>query len=91
MGGLPLPSSCCLGGQLNYFGTRAQLVQVVRPPLHHLAPCWQVGGAVVGAAMHITYRVRQLVLYQVHPLAQNLVQDGACVARNPWALCTSLA
>lgn len=61
----------------NDVGADAQLVQVISPALHHRGACRQVRGAVVGAAVRVDHAVRQLVLDQVHALAQHFVHDGA--------------
>ena len=51
--------------ELDHVRTNAQFVQVVRPPLHHFPPRWQVCRAVVGPPIGILHRVGQLVLYQL--------------------------
>src|SRR3546814_3278854 len=54
---------------------RSQGVEIIRPCLHHLLALGQVCRAVVGAAVRIADRVRQLVLDEVGSEAENLVED----------------
>ena len=52
-------------------------VQIVGPSLHHVSTLGQERRPVVGPAVGIPDRVGQLVLDEVGPEAQHLVQDGA--------------
>src|SRR5262245_47792521 len=54
-----------------------QLVEVVRPPLHHLAALAKELGPVVGTAKRIADGVRELVLQELGSEAQHLGADGA--------------
>src|SRR5450830_806709 len=67
--------SSCL--ELQNVGPCTQLVQIVGPALHHFAPGWQVGCSVVGPAVGILHCVGKLMLDQVNPFAQHLIQDRA--------------
>lgn len=55
----------------------AQLVEVVRPLLHHPDTLIEVGRAVGGTAVLILHFMGQLVLDDVGAELQDLVQDGA--------------
>lgn len=55
----------------------AQLVKVIGPPLHHAHSFREVCRAVVGATVGILHCVRKLVLNDVRPKAEDLVEDRA--------------
>jgi len=55
-------SLCRVAVQRYHFGPGLQLVKVVRPSLHHLAPLWQVFREVIGSRYLVALAVRQLPL-----------------------------
>ena len=70
-------------------GPGFQLVEVIRPGLHHLAAFGLVSDALVGASVRVYSGVSQLVPDQVGAEARHLVQYRT--GRKSWPLISSLA
>ena len=51
---------------------------MIGPQLHHLPTFGKMGGPVVGAAIRITHRMRQLMLDEIWANTKHFVQDGPC-------------
>ena len=71
---------------MDHLAAGRELIQVVRPRLHHLATLRQVRGAVVGAPVRIAHGMGQLVLDQVRAEAEDFIQyrPRQLTISDPW-------
>ena len=57
--------------------TCPKAIKVCSPAAHHAVAFWQMLGTVVGPSVRVAHCVRQLVFYEVVPLAENFIKQGA--------------
>lgn len=62
----------------DYLGAGLELVEIIRPLLHHLAAFLDELGTVIGSPERIRHAVRELVLDNLGLDVQFLMQDRAC-------------
>ena len=69
------PSPCNRRLPLPYLGCHSELIQIIRPPLHHTPSFIQMLGVVVGRSYRITFYVCQLPLDGIRSPA-TLIKQG---------------
>ena len=62
----------------DHFRPGLQLVQIIRPLLHHLPALGQMGRAVVGAPVRVAHGMGELVFDEIGADAEHFIQNHPC-------------